>query len=52
MQRQTSISKRDAPGQDTGRAQGNLSSYPLGGALGERHQARFETPLYLCGVGD
>jgi hypothetical protein len=40
MQRQTSTNQRDAPGQDTGRSQGHLSSYLLGGAPGERHRAR------------
>jgi hypothetical protein len=30
MQIQTSKNQRDAPGQDTGRAQGHLSSYVLG----------------------
>jgi hypothetical protein len=39
MQRQTSTNQRDAPGQDTGRSQGHLGSYLLGGAPGERHRA-------------
>jgi hypothetical protein len=36
MQRRTSTNQRDAPGQDTGRLQGHLSSYLLGGTPGER----------------
>jgi hypothetical protein len=39
MQRQTSTSQRDAPGQNTGRSQDHLSSYLLGGAPGDRHRA-------------
>jgi hypothetical protein len=39
MQRQTSTNQRDAPGQDTGRSQGHLRSYLLGGAPGEKHRA-------------
>jgi hypothetical protein len=48
MQRQTSTNHRDAPGQDTGRSQGHLSSYLLGGAPGERHRARCKTDSRGC----
>jgi hypothetical protein len=48
MQRQTSTNQRDAPGQDTGRSQGHLSSYLLGGAPGERHRARCKTASRGC----
>jgi hypothetical protein len=32
---EANLDQRDAPGQDTGRSQGHLSSYLLGGAPGE-----------------
>jgi hypothetical protein len=48
MQRQTSTNQRDASGQNTGRSQGHLSSYLLGGALGERHRARRKTDSRGC----
>ncbi len=48
MQRQTSPNQRDAPGQDTGRSQGHLSSYLLGGAPGESHRARCRTDSRGC----
>jgi hypothetical protein len=48
MQRQTSTNQRDAPGQDTGRSQGLLSSYLLGGAPGERHRARCKSHSRGC----
>ena len=48
IQRQTSTNQRDAPGQDTGRSQGHLSTYLLGGALGERHRARCKTDSRGC----
>ncbi len=48
MQRQTSTNQRDAPGQDTGRSQGHLSSYLLGGALGKRQRARCKTDSRGC----
>jgi hypothetical protein len=48
MQRQTSKNQRDAPGQDTGRSQGHLSSYLLGGPPGERHRARCKTDSRGC----
>jgi hypothetical protein len=48
MQRQTSTNQRDALGQDTGRSQGHLSSYLLGGAPGERHRARCKLDSRGC----
>jgi hypothetical protein len=48
MQRQTSTNQRDAPGQDTGRAQGHLSSNLRGGAPGERHRARCKSDSRGC----
>jgi hypothetical protein len=39
MLRQTSTYQCDAPGKDTGRPQGHLSSYLVGGAPWERHRA-------------
>jgi hypothetical protein len=48
MQRQTSTNQRGAPGQGTGRTQGHLSSYLLGGAPGERHRARCKTDSRGC----
>jgi hypothetical protein len=48
MQRQASTNQRDAPGQDTGRSQGHLSSYLLGGVPGERHRARCKTDSRGC----
>ncbi len=48
MQRQTSTNQRDAPGQNTGRAEGHLISYLLGGALGERHRAKCKTDSRGC----
>jgi hypothetical protein len=39
MQKQTLTNQRDAPGRNTSRAQGYLSSYLRGGAPGERHRA-------------
>jgi hypothetical protein len=48
MQRKISTNQRDAPGQDTGRSQGHLSTYLLGGALGERHRARCKTDSRGC----
>jgi hypothetical protein len=48
MQRQTSTNQRDEPGQNTGRAQGYLSSDLRGGAPGERHRAKCETDSRGC----
>jgi hypothetical protein len=48
MGRQTSSNQRDAPGQDTGRSQGHLSSYLLGGAPEERHRAICKTDSKYC----
>jgi hypothetical protein len=48
MQRQTSTNRHDAPGQDTGRSQGHLRSYLLGGAPGERHRARCKADSRGC----
>jgi hypothetical protein len=48
IQRQTSTNQRDAPGQDTGRAQGHLSSYLLGGAPGKSHRARCKADSRGC----
>jgi len=48
MQRQTSTNQGDAPGQNTGRAQGYLSSYLRGGAPRERHRAKCETDSRGC----
>jgi hypothetical protein len=52
MQRHPSTNQRDAPGclapKDTGRSQGHLSSYLLGGAPGERHRARCKTDSRGC----
>jgi hypothetical protein len=48
MQKQTSTIQRDAPGQDTGRSQGHLIGYLLGGAPGERHRARCKTDSRGC----
>jgi hypothetical protein len=42
------LAKRDAPGQDTGRAQGHLSSYLLRGAPGERHRAMCKSDRKWC----
>jgi hypothetical protein len=48
MQRQTSTNRRDAPGQDTGRSHGHLSTYLLGGAPGERYRARCKSDSRGC----
>ncbi len=48
MQRQTSTNQRDAPGQDTRRSQGHLSSYLLGGGPGERQWARCKSESRGC----
>jgi hypothetical protein len=33
------LAEGDGPGLDTGRSQGHLSTYPIGGAPGQRHRA-------------
>jgi hypothetical protein len=44
----TSTNQHEAPGQDTGRSQGHLSSYFEGGAPRERHRAICKTDSKLC----
>jgi hypothetical protein len=50
MQRQTSTNQRDAPGQDTGRAQGQLGSYLLGGGTMFPFWLHYTVPVtQFCG---